>query len=355
MHIRHTTIGSTAYTPNAIKNIPRGRIPTVLFRSLNKAGNVENFKGNADKTFMRMYNNSKFYNGVFVIGLWRDLHDFKGEDVPFILKLAKKLQSLYNGKPIYFMPFLEHTEDAETMKELFASIKNVAPNLFIVNNPANFGGRTGEYLQGHINELHYSAKPKGKKPDQGLMIYCFDGVNCADADFQKWRDEAEGSLMFGIWWAVYNVKNNSNESTPRPKRNSYPLPEHYRQAEYMLENPKKKTNFKKIELYKSNADRHKPGNQDPRADTPVFILTTNGKQVTVKDVKGNKIFSADNKGSYHDEDRWIYRPSVYKWPHQWAKFAVRRSGSSVCSVWLDGKKIGTVALAFRDGYPYKEL
>jgi len=346
MIIRHNTIGSSAYKNNALKNVPEGRVPSVLFRGLNDEGEVEDFKGDPKETFKAMYARPKF-PAVFAIGLWRDEHDFKRSDDEFVVEKARELQSQFNGKPIYFMPFLEHKLSAAHMQLTFGKIKAVAPDLLLVNNPMD----GGEYVQGMLNELHYSAKPRGRKPPQRLMIYCFDGVNCADADFQGWRDLAAGCHMFSIWWDIYNQL--IGDKVPRPERKGQPLPQHYEQAEYMLENPKKLTNFPKKELYKSNADRHSP--RDSRADTPVFLLTTKKRQVVVKDRNGKKVFSAPYTSQYHDEEKWVYRPGTYKWPHEWAKQAVKQSGSSVCNVYLDGVHLGTIDLCYRDGYPYRKF
>lgn len=349
MIIRHNTIGSSAYTPNALKNVPSNRVATVLFRSLNKQGQVENFKGNPKDTFKKMY--KKFPAG-FAIGLWRDSHDFKRGDDSFVVDKAKELQKLYTGKPIYYMPFLEDRLPASHKEVTFAKIRAVAPDLDLVNNPIT----GGEYIQGMLNELHYSTKPKGTKPPQHLMIYCFDGFNAFDSNFTKWLKLAEGAHMFSIWLAVYNCRLNTNDETSRPNRKSYPMPEHYQQGEYMLAHPQGKTNFKKPQLYKSNADRHKPGNQDLRADTPVFILKMNKKELLVLDKNSKKVFSAQNVGEDRDNPGFfIYRPSTLKWPHQWSKQAVKASGSSVCTVVVAGKNIGAIDLCYRDGYYYKDV
>ncbi len=347
--VRHNTIGSSAYASNAIKNVPSNRIPSVLFRSLNKKGQVEDFKGNPKDTFKKMY---KKFPAVFAIGLWRDSHDFKRSDDEFVVNKAKELQKLYNGKPIYYMPFLEDKLSAAFKEVTFAKIRAVAPSLDLVNNPIT----GGEYVQGMLNELHYGTAPKGTKPPQHLMIYCFDGFNAFDSNFTKWLQLAEGAHMFSIWLAVYNCRLNTNDNTARPNRKSYPLPEHYQQGEYMLAHPQEKTDFKKPKLYKSNADRHKPGNLDPRADTPVFIINANKKELIVKDKNGNKVFSAQNSGEDRDQPGfYIYRPATLKWPHQWAKQAVKASGSSLCTVVMDNKTIGKIDLCYRDGYYYKDI
>lgn len=352
MLYRHNTIGSSAYKSNAISNVPRGRVPSVLFRSLNKVGRVEDFKGNPKDTFNAMYKNAKF-PAVFAIGLWRDNHDFKRSDDDFVVEKAKELQRAFTGKPIYFMPFLEDRLSASHKKETYEKIRRVAPKLLIVDCPIT-GGEwclTADYF-----EVHYSSKPRGRKPPQHLMIYCFDGVNAFDGDFQKLRDMAKGAHMFSIWLAVYNVRLNTNDTTPRPNRKSYPLPEHYEQGEYMLAHPRAaNSSMKKPRLYKSNADRHKPGKQDPRADTPVFSINKNKNELVVKDAKGKKVFSAQNVAAdKHTKGNWLYRPSTLKWPFQWSDQAFKQSGKYLCTVEIEGEVVGTVDLSYRD-YPYKSL
>lgn len=346
--VRFFTLGAAGYSDIAYKEIPADGIPAVLLTSLNKKGKKEDFKGRPLDFVSRCYK-GKFKNGVFVVGLWRDNHDFKRTDDETVVEQATKLQALFNGKPIYFMPFLEHTEDASFMKVTFEKIRKVAPSLILVNNPSNANGRAGEYVQGVLNEVHHNNKPRGKKPPLSEMIFCFDGVNAFDADFEKFYKDWKGVKIFSVWIADFNMKMNTSDETLRPNRKHKPNTKVFKALIWMLSNRKAVNGtYKNGKLYKSHADRHKPNNTDTRAGLPLSIIKEKGKDIVVKDKKGKKVFTMSYSGKYKD-GRDLYRSIAAKWGYEYAQAAKKNAGTTACDVFLDGQKIGEIDPAYREG------
>lgn len=349
--VRYFTLGSAGYSKAVIKNVPAGCIPAVLLKSYNKHGNVEDFKGDPWKSVKAYYATPKFNNGIFVVGLWRDLHDFKEKDIDIVVEQAKKLNAMHNGATIYFMPFLEHTQNVNFMEKVFSRLQAAAPLLKLVNNPANFGGKSGYYVPGMLNEQHLQARPKGQKPNDSLMIYCFDGVNAFDADFQGsfhssgWKK----AHMRSVWIASFNRRLNTNDTTQRPKRTHKPVEKDYRSLDYMINNESAGSNLKKNELYKSHADRHAPGKADKRAGVPVFIIPQKGKKLIIKDSTGAKVFTCNYDKRYKDKVRHVYRPVTRDWGFEYCLKLLKQGKPTKCSLYVDNKKIGDLDPAYRAG------
>lgn len=349
--LRYFTLGSAGYSKAAIQNVPTGAVPSILLRSYNKQSKTEDFKGDPWKAVKAYYSHAKFHNGIFVVGLWRDLHDFKEQDIKLVVEQAKKLNTLHSGKDIYFMPFLEHTQNAKFMAKVFVKLQTEAPKLIYVNNPANFAGKTGEYVPGMYNEQHLQAKPKGQKPDESLMIYCFDGVNAFDADFQgsfhssTWKN----AFMRSVWIAGFNRRLNTDDPTKRPKRVHKPVKKDWESLDYLINNQSGGSSLKKNELYKSHADRHAPGKADKRAGIPVFIVPQKGKTLTIKDSTGVKVFTCNYDKLYKDKIRHVYRPVTKSWGYEYCLKLLKQGKPTKCSLWVDNKKIGDLDPAYRAG------
>lgn len=349
--IRYFTLGSAGYSKAVVQNVPAGCVPTVLLKSYNKRGQVEDFKGDPWKATKSYYDQPKFNNGIFIVGLWRDSHDFQEKDIDLVVAQAKKLNAMHRGKIIYFMPFLEHTQTAKFMDKVFARLQAVAPLLRLVNNPANYGGKTGEYVPGMLNEQHLTARPKGQKPLESLMIYCFDGVNAFDADFQGsfhsqgWKK----AHMRSVWIAGFNRRLNTDDTTARPNRVHKPVEKDWESLDYNINNESGGSNLKKDELYKSHADRHAPGRADKRAGIPVFIIPQKGKKLEIRDSTGEKVFTCKYDKIYKDKKRHVYRPVTSAWGHEYCVKLLKQGKPTRCKLYLDGKYIGDLDPAYRAG------
>lgn len=349
--LRYFTLGSSGYYKAVIKNLPAGAVPSVLLKSYSKYGKTEDFKGDPWKATKAYYAQVKFNNGVFIVGLWRDSHDFQEKDINLVVEQAKKLNAMHTGKDIYFMPFLEHTQSANFMSKVFTKLQLEAPKLIYVNNPANYGGKTGEYVPGMFNEVHLTAKPKGQKPNESLMIYCFDGVNAFDADFQgsfhssTWKK----AFMRSVWIAAFNKRLNTNDTTSRPNRVHKPIEKDWKSLAYMINNESAGSSLKKNELYKSHADRHAPGKADKRAGIPVFIIPQKGKKLIIKDASGGKVFTCNYDKLYKDKVRHVYRPVTKEWGYEYCIKLLKQGKHTRCSLYIDDKKIGELDPAYRAG------
>ena len=156
---------------------------------------------------------------------------------------------------------------------------------------------------------------------------------------------------FSDWCYGLNLKVNDKDTTPRPNRIHRPGKRDFESLVFFHQVEKGTHNdMPKDWLYKSCADRHAPNDKDPRACTPVIIAPPNGKQIVCKMENGKKLFSFSNKGKYEDNKRFIYRPATFKkWGFQYAKQALQKTGKPLCTLFLDGKKVGRINPGYRDG------
>ena len=108
----------------------------------------------------------------------------------------------------------------------------------------------------------------------------------------------------------------------------------------VLSNSKGATSLPANWLYKSHAENN--GYGDTRAEKPVMIAPVKAAAIELKGPDGRVIETLRYYGSYSDNKRWRYYGT--RWGFE--TLAQIRGGTSV-TVWVNGKKVGSVNPAFR--------
>ncbi len=202
----------------------------------------------------------------------------------------------------------------------------------------------GAVVAGAVTEVHGDHAPA-----KGPYNYSFDGKVCFDANTQKLKEVHGKCLNFFFWFSQCNGRWNADskkDPTPRNKRAAWPYAKLLDSAIYLHRN-KGNTRLRGNNIWKSHADQHGP-TPDDRANKPVLISPTNVKEVTLVADNGQVVGKASNSGIFNDgSGRRLYRFS--EWGMDMAEKARRIQGHSVVKIMANGKSIGTVNPAFRDG------
>lgn len=308
--------------------------------------------GNARELIVNEFKAGRMKIGVN--GLWEDNHTFGDQHISKIKSIGAELEKIlkqFPGREIKFRPFTEHKV---AKPDKYLDIAQAAcPSCIIVNSNWQGGWTSNPKYQ---NETH-GKHPYPKELLQKGIKYNFDydGTNSHDSDRRTMGQTHSKAEEFCDWTFDLNLKMSEKDTTSRPNRIHRPSKKTINSLLFYNEAPKGTHN--KLPngqwIYKHCADRHKAftnGKEgDSRACTPVIIAPDNGKQIVCKDSKGKKVFTLNNAGKYEDNKRWLYRPVSYKnWGFNYAKAAIKSSGSPVCTVLLDGKAKGTINPGWRD-------
>jgi hypothetical protein len=279
---------------------------------------------------------------VRIHAVWDDRHQYRPkEHDPIIIRESKKAGALaqkFTSVHVQFSPFCEHNMTAEQASAVHLKVLNTPGTgfLFLVNSVYK-----GAILKHVINEVHGTHK----KPSNGGYNYSFDGLSSVDADAESIKRQYADAQTFYFWVPQFNLRKNTNDATPRPQRKAVPTGALIDSVIY-LHRDKGETKLDRKHLWKSHGDQHSVPVPEPRAHKPVFITPVDAKRIELVADNGQVVAVMPRAGKFTD-GRPLYR--LPEFGYQVAEKAVRIHGKPTVKLVANGKVIGIVNPAFRDG------
>lgn len=266
--------------------------------------------------------------------LWSDTHAFGDNNIGAIKAGAAIVQKIKKEIPFVtfeISPFCEH--NLKNPDKYLDIVEAYAPDCVPVNSVWQ-----GSLSKKYKNEVHGTkAKAVG-----GSYNFSWDGQSSVDTDVEAVKKLHSNADVIYFWDARFNGKWEDNDKTPRPQRKGWPDSKIIRSLSF-LASKKAETKMPKGWIYKSHAENK--GNGDPRADKPVFICPIKARQIEIVSFTGKVIEKLPYYGTF--EDRFRYYAS--SWGYEISAKAIKAQGYSECQVFIDGKNIGVIDPAFRDG------
>lgn len=287
------------------------------------------------------------------IGLaWDDDHIFRPDLIPTIARRAEALARIirrYPNTKFYVKPVVEH-ELTERQWLPFAEVVENAlrgTSAEVVNSPnVNKGFVSKKYL----NEYHGAEKRPRKG---GRFAFDFDGTNMMDSDIEAYKKAYAGAEYFLLWIPQCNGNRKMGVKTDRKGRIHWPTDNH---VDAMIAQIKDRgpVSLANGYLYKVMSDQQKapPQGKDCK---PVWISPPDKKHrvIEFRAQNGQVIDRAPYYGTFNDEKTKKilgYRYYHSDWGYKLAARAQRiQGGKSAVNVYADGKKIGSIHVAFRVG------
>ena len=285
--------------------------------------------------------------------MWKDNHQFTPQDVKVVQQRFAKLFPIMKKYPSikwYVSPCCEHMlseSQFEPFAEAVMNIGSFALGVEVVNSPIH--GK-GHHSKKYINEFHGADKnPKGSR-----YAFSFDGTQCVDSDIETYKNNYANAEYFMLWNSQCNgnrkVFTSDKERGPkdykdRSKRIYWPTPKQIDSWIYLTTHNKGNTKIPKGWIFKSHSDQHSmpPEGKDQK---PCWVKLPKFKAIEVRAVNGQLIDKAPYFGTYQGGGHRYYHSD---YGYILAEKAYRIQGMGVCNVFGDGKKVGQINLAFRDG------
>jgi hypothetical protein len=275
--------------------------------------------------------------------MWKDDHRFTSRDLPEIEKRAKLLAPIITRYPSvkwYVSPCCEHELSAVGFEPFAKAVLKHIPSADIVNSP-NTG--KGHVSTKYVNEYHHE-KPRG-----GRIAFSFDGANCVDSNVEEYKRLYAKAEYFMFWNCQCNglrkLPEPGEPRIPRKDRKHFPISKQIDSWIWLGTHEKGATKLPRGAIYKSHSDQHAmpPAGKDQK---PVWILKEKYREIVLKASNGQVIDTAKYFGTFSGGG---YRYYHTQWGFELAQKAIRIQGHSVCDVYANGRKIGTVDAAFRSG------
>jgi hypothetical protein len=268
--------------------------------------------------------------------LWSDTHSFGAAEIPTVRRLAREYEILKRAFPqvvIEISPFCEHNlTNPDQYLEIVAS---EAPSCVPVNTPYK-----GAVSRKFKNEVHGShAAPRGG------YNYSWDGTSCVDGDVEKSKETHKSAQVYFFWLPQFNLRKNTNDTTPRPERKAVPTSNLIDSVIY-LHRTKGETSLNRRHIWKSHADQHSVPVPEPRAHKPVFITPVDARRIELVADNGQVIAVMPRTSNFTD-GRPLYR--LPEFGYVVAEKAIRIHGKPTVKLVANGKQIGVVNPAYRDG------
>lgn len=279
---------------------------------------------------------------ITIDGLWDDDHIFGRSDFPEAMRLAREAEKValrFPSVDVRYAPMVEHHLDASLFLELARAIRKECPHITVVNIP----DKKGPIIKGCLNELHAFRAPPPQAP---RIDFNFDGHAAVDSDVEAAKRRYSAAETFYFWEPNFNLRWETNDTTPRPDRKCRPTSELIDSVIYLHRDIGGKVRLESRCLYKSHSERkEKP---DPRADKPVFIIPPKVARVELHASNGQIVSVANRYRDPYKDGRWRYY--FQEMGYLIAEKARRiQDGSPLVSVVAGGKKLGTINPAFRAG------
>jgi hypothetical protein len=209
-----------------------------------------------------------------------------------------------------------------------------------VNTP----DKRGAIIPGVINEQHGGGKPRSK-----ICDFSYDGTSAVDSNVPVVKEAFKDARIFYFWVPQFNLRKNTNDTTPRAERKAVPTGKLIDSVIY-LKNQKGDCQLPQSFLWKSHADQHTAPVPEPRALKPVLIASVKVTRFELVADNGQVIAVSGGAMAYN-EGGWRYYFDDFG--YQLAEKARRIQGHSVCRLRGGGKVYGKVNPAFRQN-KYRE-
>ena len=275
---------------------------------------------------------------------WKDNHNYTNE-LAFIKKEARRLKPIiarYPNAKWYVSPCCEHELSEMSWAAFAASVSaELSGTEFELVNVPNHN--KGFVSKKYLNEYHGAeSKPRG---GGSRYSFSFDGKNIVDSDATQYLNNYSQAEYWGVWNSQMNGRRNTEDKTPRPQRKAYPTSKQFDSWIHLTTNSKGETRIPKGWLFKSHGDQHTvpPSGKDQK---PLFIRPQKVKEIVLKARNGQVIDVAKYYGSFASGGHRYY---FTQWGYDSANKAKRIQGDALCEITENGKRIGVVNPAFRDG------
>ncbi|RTL03777.1 hypothetical protein EKK58_12000 [Candidatus Dependentiae bacterium] len=285
---------------------------------------------------------------------WKDNHKFTRADLPFVAKEARRLKPIiarHSNVKWYVSPCCEHELSSDEW-DAFADIVRrelSGVNYELVNSPNHNKGFVSKTI---LNEYH--GAEKSPRRGSGRYAFSFDGTNIVDSDVELYKDNYEQAEYWGVWSSQMNGnrkifkagdKRGEKDFIDRAKRVYFPTAKQLDSWIHLTTNSKSATRIPQGWIMKSHSDQHSitPSGKDQK---PVWIIPQKVKEIVIKARNGQVIDTA----KYYD--RFIgggHRYYCTQWGYDLANKAKRIQGDALCDIIFEGRKVGVINLAFRDG------
>lgn len=200
-----------------------------------------------------------------------------------------------------------------------------------------------------LNEYHHESKPRG-----GRYSFSCDGANIVDIDVTSALRNFSQSEYWGIWNSQMNgnrkmfkpgEKRGEKDFIDRAKRIYWPVAKQLDSWIHLVRNIKGDTRIPKGWLPKSHGDQHSypPKGKDQKL---LFIIPQKIKEIVLKARNGQVVGTAKYYGVFNGGGHRYY---FEEWGYDLANKAKRIQGDALCDIYYEGKKVGVVNPAFRDG------
>lgn len=276
---------------------------------------------------------------------WRDDHKQTAKDIPGVIKEARRCARIIDRYPNIRWLFSGGCENnwkqAEAIKVRDA-VKAIHPRIEYVHSPEN----PRNTIPGCINEYH----GKASRPAAGPFIFSFDSDvgGAEDSNVEAKKAAFGAGEVFFYWSPRCNGRWETNDKTPRPNRKGWPDGKLLDSLIY-LRQERGATKLPANWIYKSHSENKGPGKGgkfDPRAEKPVFIVPPKAREIQLRADNGQVVATLRYYGTYHDGRHRYYASA---WGFEIADKAKRIQGHPLCGVFVNGKKIGVINPAYRDG------
>lgn len=284
-------------------------------------------------------------SNLWVQLLWDDDHSFGDRNIPELIKLARKYQALqlkHKDKTIWLSPFCEHR--LKNPDKYLEIVHNNAPSCRVFNSPESATGK-GSNSNIRLNDIHGSASKKPK----GAYTFDYDGEDAFGADVESHKKKFADCEVFFLWSPHLNLKYKLDDKTPRDQRKYRPKGKHIDALIY-LTTAKGQTKLPKDWILKPMAEDTAgfTGRPDAKSNKVVFICPPNAKEIKLVAVGSNQVIdTARNYGKFSDGKRFRYYTTL--WGFEIAEKAKRITGDPRVRLFINGKEVGIVNCAFRDG------
>lgn len=275
---------------------------------------------------------------------WKDRHDFSQADIPLTVKECKRVLELikkFPTTPFQISPWCEHSANMPLLNKLHEAIAPLLPtNALYVNTPLP----NGAVLNGAINEQHGGGKPRSP-----LYNFSYDGTSAVDSNVPVEKDSFKNAQVFFFWVPQFNLRLNTNDTTPRPLRKAIPTGKLIDSVIY-LKNPKGDATLPASFIWKSHCDQHAAPIPEPRALKPVLIASVKVPRFELVASNGQVIAVSSAPMSYNSGG-WRYYFDDFGF--HFSEKANRIQGHPICLLRGGGKVYGKVNPAFRQN-AYRE-
>lgn len=281
-------------------------------------------------------------------GLWKNDHHFTLSDLNECERRAHDFNSLAQKFPQIkweYSPICEHKiTDIHILDSILSACQKAAPDCTIVNTPIG----NGVYSSKFKGECHGD---KAQAPN-GRYNFSFDGTSAVDSDAQYLKGRHSKSEVFYFWDPLFNLRFETNDTTPRPQRHILPTAKDIQGLVFLTTN--RMDAFIHLDshtLYKSHSEVHEAShnseNYDSRSNHPVIITPHNSDHIEFRLASGEVVAKAPKYKDKYIDGRTRYYAD--QWGYEIAQKAIQKSGGPHARLFCGNVDLGTVNPGFRTG------